>query len=448
MINSSHSAHAFTNATYHPYWWQAAPLFECSNENLYAEKDIDVAIIGGGFTGVSAALTLAKANKKVVLFDQGPIGFGASTRNGGQIGSGNQKIPIEKLEARFGVPKAKALLNEGVQMLTSLKQLIEVEKIDCDLQEVGRFRGAIRPEHYDAMAREMETLNKRTHVEFEMIPRAEQHHEVNTDFYHGGYLLPGDGLVHPGKLHHGIAQAAQAAGAILQANTPVTRIKKSSDGFDVSTSLGTLISKNVILATNGYGGNTGLETEKRIVPVGSAIIATEEMSTERVKNLLPNLRAYGNSANAFHYFRPSPDGKRILWGGRVGRWGDHVIQGEKQKSWQAFQHLRNDMLKVFPELSTTQIEFCWSGLIGYSFDDMPHIGTTEEGVHFACGYCGTGVTRSVYLGSKIAERIVDQQAGKSLFGETPLPSHPFQALAPRMVPVVERWYRLRDWIGL
>lgn len=444
----AHSVHAFRGASYHPFWWEAAPLLQPEPIDLNLEKAIDVIIVGGGFTGISAALTLARAGKKTLLLDQGPIGFGASTRNGGQIGSGNQKIPIEKLEARFGIEKAKILLNEGVKMLTHLKQLIADENIDCDLQEVGRFRGAVRPEHYDAMAREMDALNQRAHVEFEMIPRAELHREVNTDFYHGGYLLPGDGLVHPGKLHRGIALAAEAAGALLQSNQCVTGIKKKNAGFEITTATGKLFAKDIILATNGYGGRTGLETEKRIVPVGSAIIATEEMTIEKVKSLLPNLRAYGNSARAFHYYRPSPDGKRILWGGRVGRWGDHVIQGEKQRVWQAFRHLHDDMVRVFPELQNTRIEFCWSGLIGYSFDDLPHLGTNEDGIHFACGYCGTGVTRSIYLGTKIAERVIDRQMGHTPFEETPLPSHPFQVIAPRMVPVVERWYRLKDWAGL
>ncbi|EGG98902.1 Oxidoreductase [gamma proteobacterium IMCC2047] len=444
---STDQSQPFSSSHYHPYWWEAAPLYQ-QNHDLTDLKNIDVAIIGGGFTGISAALTLAKAGKKAVIFDQGPIGFGASTRNGGQIGSGNQKIPIGQLENRFGAAKAKVLLNEGVQMLSYLKQLIAQEGIDCDLQEVGRFRGAVKPKHYEAMAREMEALNKRTHVEFQMIPKSEQHREVNTDFYHGGYLLPGDGLVHPGKLHSGITAAAQTAGVILQANTAVTNIKKVAQGFHINTNAGAIHAHDVILATNGYGGTTNSTTERQIVPVGSAIIATEELSSDTVKHLLPNMRAYGNSARAFHYFRPSPDGKRIFWGGRVGRWGDHMIQGEKQKNWRAFRHLRDDMVRVFPSLGSAQIEFCWSGLIGYSFDDMPHIGVNEQGVHYACGYCGTGVTRSVYLGAKIAERVISHQSGNTPFGDEPLPSHPFQSVAPKMVPVVERWYRLRDWSGL
>lgn len=438
----------FSTAHYHPFWWEAAPLSQQRNENITDIHDIDVAIIGGGFTGISAALTLAKAGKKALVLDQKTIGFGASTRNGGQIGSGNQKIPIHTLEERFGTDKAKILLNEGVQMLAHLKQLIAQEGINCDLQEVGRFRGAIRPQHYEAMAREMEALNKRTRVEFHMIPKSEQHREVNSDFYHGGYVLPGDGLIHPGKLHQGITKAALASGVILQANTTVTRIKKTDRGFHLNTDAGPVFARDVILATNGYGGRTGSKTERKIIPVGSAIIATEELSTDRVKDLLPSMRAYGNSANAFHYFRPSPDGKRILWGGRVGRWGDHMIQGEKQKNWHAFRHLREDMAKVFPSLDNVNIEFCWSGLIGYSFDDMPHLGVDEQGLHYACGYCGTGVTRSVYLGAKIAERTINHQAGNTPFGDAPLPGHLFQAVAPKMVPLVERWYRLRDWTGL
>ena len=313
----------FQQTHYQPYWWEAAPLSQERHGDLSQYKDTDVAIVGGGFTGISAALTLAKAGKKVVVFDQGPIGFGASSRNGGQIGSGNQKIPIDKLEARFGKQGAKDRLNEGVRMLDYLKQLIASENIDCDLQEVGRFRGAVRPEHYEAMAREMEALNKRTHVEFHMVPRTEQHREVNTDFYYGGYMLPGDGLVHPAKLHQGIVRAVAASGAFLQANTTVKNIEKTNNGFKLTTDAGSssafsMTAKDVILATNGYGGKTGVTTEARIVPVGSAVIVTEELPVGKVQELIPALRAYGCSAHAFHYFRSSP----VITG-----WATHSLGG-------------------------------------------------------------------------------------------------------------------------
>jgi glycine/D-amino acid oxidase-like deaminating enzyme len=439
-------ANCFSQAIYEPYWWNTRPDFGISTPQRGSAsiQDADVVIIGSGFTGVSAALELSKSGQQVIVFDQSEIGYGASTRNGGQIGSGNQKIPIHKLEAMFGLDKAKQVLNEGVKILAHLKGVVKREGIDCDLQEVGRFRGAIKAHHYESMAREMEELNKRTNVEFHMIPRSEQHAQINSDYYHGGYLLPGDGLVDPGKLHHGITVAALSKGVHFMPHTPVIKINKIGHHFVVITPRGKTTARHVILATNGYGGKTGLSTEKKIIPIGSAVIATEELSTEKIRQLMPGMRAYGNSAKVFHYFRPSPDGKRIIWGGRVGRWGDHD-NGIKVDQWLAFRHLKRDMDTIFPSLKNTKIAYCWTGIIGYSFDEMPHVGIDGSGIHYGCGYSGTGVTRSIYLGSKVAEWIIDNNKPNTLFGERELPGHLFQSIAPHMVPIAERCYRLKDW---
>lgn len=422
---------------FQPWWWEAAPPEATPPAALPAS--VDVAIIGSGFTGLSAALTLAKAGRAVAVFDAGPLGFGASTRNGGQVGSGNQKFTVQQLIALYGEGRARALLNEGVAMLEYIAMLIEREGIACEFRRVGRFRGCMQPAHYESMARGMEDLKRFAGVDFEMVPRAEQHREIGSDRYFGGSVLPNDAALHPGRYHQGLVRSARAAGATLLAATPVTDVVRDGERLTVTTPRGKVLARDVLIATNGYTGNALPWVRRRIIPIGSAIIATEELPAERVARLMPSGRVYGNTARVFHYFRPSPDGRRMLWGGRVGRLA-------AQDSTGAYSHLRKDMVAVFPDLAEVQVTHCWSGWIGYTFDTMPHLGC-HDGIHFAMGYCGTGVSRATYFGHKVALKILGSAEGRTAFDDLVFPDHPFHFVTPLAVPVYETAYRIMDALG-
>ncbi|WP_414463985.1 NAD(P)/FAD-dependent oxidoreductase [Hyphomicrobium sp. DY-1] len=429
-VRSSHTL------IFRPYWWDALPAEDNGGEKPVPEK-CDVAIVGSGFTGLSAALTLARAGRDVVIFERGRTGFGASTRNGGQIGSGNQKFRVKTLIALRGRRKAEDMLREGTRMLDHIASLIESEKINCYFRRCGRFRAAIRPEHYDAMAADMQDLKAIASVESFMVPRSEQASEIGSDIFYGGAVLPNDASLHPGLYHAGLAaRTAEAGGRILD-QTAVAHIEPVSGGFRVRTPRGETIARNVVVASNGYTEGLVPELGRRIVPVGSGIIATGEIPQQLYDRLLPKNRVYGNSNRVFYYFRGAPDARRIIWGGRVGRFASNT-------SPSAFGHLARDMLRVFPDLKDVPITHAWDGKIGYTYDEIPHIGRTPKGIHYALGYCGTGVSRATYFGNRIALQMLEKPEGRTAFDDLAFPPFPAHPIARRAVPFVEAWYRIRD----
>jgi glycine/D-amino acid oxidase-like deaminating enzyme len=419
-----------------PYWWEAS-AFGGKADVAEVPSKCDVAIVGSGFTGLSAALTLTRAGRSVVIFERDRAGFGASTRNGGQVGSGNQKFRVKTLIALRGRRKAEEMLREGTRMLEYIATLIATEGIDCHFRRCGRFRAAIRPEHYDAMASDMADLKSLVGVESFMVPRSEQSSEIGSDKFFGGSVLPNDASLHPGLYHAGLMQRVVSAGGAIVDHAVVEGIELMSPGFRMRTTRGDTIARNVLIASNGYTGGLVPELGRRIVPVGSAIIATDEIPEELYARLLPKNRVYGNTNRVFYYFRGAPDARRIIWGGRVGRFAPDA-------SPLAYQHLAKDMLHVFPELKDVPVTHAWDGKIGYTYDEIPHIGKTAAGVHYALGYCGTGVSRATYFGNKVALQMLGDPEGRTSFDDLVFPAYPAHPIARRCVPVVEAWYRLRD----
>lgn len=417
-----------------PYWWEAAPRPSVWPD-LPAEAD--VVVVGSGFTGLSAALALVRAGRSVVVLDRGVPGFGASTRNGGQIGSGNQKFRVQRLIELRGRKKAEAMLREGVLMLEHIASLVERERIDCHFSRCGRFRAAIQAAHYESMARDMEDLRKIAGVESFMVPRAEQHAEIGSDVFHGGSVLPGDASLHPALYHAGLMQRMGEAGGSVIGQCSAEAISREGGAYSVKASRGTIKARDVIIATNGYTDGLVPQLGRRIVPIGSGLIATGEIPEATFVRLMPKNRVYGNTNRVFYYFRAAPGERRVIWGGRVGRLAGNT-------SPKAFRHLARDMLDVFPDLANVPITHAWDGMIGYTYDEVPHLGRTADGLYYALGYCGTGVSRATYFGHKIALQLLGRSEGRTAFDDLVFPSFPAQPVAKRVVPVVETWYRFRD----
>lgn len=419
-----------------PWWWEAAP--PRPRDDASVPNSADVAIIGAGYSGLSAALTLARAGRDVVVLDAEAPGHGASTRNGGQCGSGNQKFTAAQLIANHGEKKARELVSEGLSMLEYLGDFIEREGIDCHFSRVGRFRGAVIPRHYENLARDMEDMRRLAGVESHMVPRAEQHAEVGSDFYHGGAVLPHDGSLHPALYHLGLLQRAEEAGVRVVGYTPVDSVDAARGRVTLSTRRGSLQARCALIATNGYTGKATPWFTRRIVPIGSAIIATEALDPGLVRRLMPRNRVIGSSSRVYHYYRLCPQRRRFLWGGRVKGAG---LPAEAE----GFTHLLRDMLRVFPELEGTRVTHCWSGYVGYTHDVFPHLGNRDR-IWYAMGYCGTGVVRSTWFGHKIALQMLGDADGRTAFDDLDFRSFPAQPIARRLVPAVTEWYRFRDWL--
>lgn len=416
-----------------PYWWESAPF----PATIYSDipPSAGVGIVGAGFAGMMAALTLARAGKDVVVFDAMRAGEGASSRNGG-ICSGNIKFSFSVLIEKYGVEQAKAIMAEGIAARMALIKLIEDEDINCGFKMVGRFDGANHVRDFKRMAHETDLLNK--HLDFGafMVPENQQCEELGTDFYRGGRVRPDIGGVHPGELYQGLYGRALNAGVRVIDQTEVKDISRSSDGFIISTARGSVKTGDCIVATNGYTDKVTHWLKRRIIPIPSQIIATDTLAPDVMARLMPKLRMVGDTRNLYNYYRPSPDGTRIIFGGRRGAHTDN----ELKKCANLYQNL----VEIFPELEGVRLTHTWWGYTGYTFDFLPHL-TLNDGIHYATGFCGSGVVWAPWLGRKAANMIlgVDDEA-QSTLARTDFPTRAFYNGNPWFMPAVVRWYGLKD----
>jgi len=424
-----------------PYWWLDAPQRPFGIVEL--PGSVDVAVIGGGFTGLCTALVLARGGASVALFEAGEMGAGASTRNGGMVGPSFHKLGIAGLKSKFGVERADAILRESIGFVDFLENFLEKEGIDADFKRTGRFRGALKPDHYDAMARELENLQKSIGVEGALVSKADQAQETGSPNFHGGIVLHRDGGLHPAKYHAGVVRRAQEAGVIIAPETAVTGIEKTASGFTLDYGRGKLRAAQIAVCTNGYTGPVTADLRRRVIPLRSAMIATEALQPDLLKLLMPKGRVYGDSRRVVAYYRPSPDGSRILFGGRA--------TGLKDTPAKNVHTLRSYMLQIYPQLADIAIEHVWSGLVAYTFDHAPHIGQfgggKQDGMFYAMGYCGSGVTRSTYFGNKLGLKILGKADGETAFDDLPFESRPLYGGNPWFMPAIMTWHRLADRLG-
>jgi glycine/D-amino acid oxidase-like deaminating enzyme len=424
----------FRDAQFTPWWWEWAPRATRTKEHL--PKRAEIAIVGSGFTGLVAALQLARAGRDVVVLEADTIGYGASSRNGGQVGSGNQRFTVARLIELYGKDQAQALLQEGISALSYIKALIAAEDIQCHYREAGRFRGASRPRHYDNLARDMDDLHTFAGVESYMVPQAELDSEIGTSLYYGGAVLPRDASLHPALYHSGLLDRAESAGVRVFSHARVKGVQEKGQKLQITSARGVLSADKVLIATNGYSDRSMPYFYRRVVPVASAIIATTELSPDLMTRLMPKKRVFGDTRRVHHYYQSSPDGLRILMGGRLAGRADTTRPRD-------FFHLYRHMLEIFPELAGVGISHAWSGYVGFTRDTFPHI-NKQGSMYSAMGYCGSGVARASYAGYKVAHQILESPGSATAWNKLVFKTIPFRSFARTGVQIATQWKRVRD----
>jgi glycine/D-amino acid oxidase-like deaminating enzyme len=420
-----------------PYWWEAAPLG--AGEAALPDA-AEVAIIGGGIAGLSTALELGRNGVKALVLDRETIGWGASSRNGGALsGAGSLgKVRADLAEA-FGTRLVAELAEEGEAAFEDFCALVAREGLDCDFTRCGRFVGAHAPKAMEGLKRRAEMLNAATGVEEAfVVPRSAVAEEIATVKYHGGLVMLRAGSLHPAKYVRSLARAASRHGATLISGVALLGYAREVDGgFLLTTSKGRIKARQLMLATNGYTGTATPWFRRRLIPVASYMIATEELGEARVRRALPKLRVYGDTKKVLYYFRPSPDHRRLLFGGRAS-----FVQTNPRR---AAATLHRFLVDLIPELAGVRITHGWKGNVAFAFDMMPHVGT-QDGVHYAMACNGSGVVGMTHFGRVAAQQILGGSNRVSAFARLPFETRPLYTGNPWFMPVVGMAYQLRDWL--
>lgn len=414
------------------YWQDDVPDFKAHSD--LPSTPVDVLIIGSGYTGLHAGLVTARNGRRTHILEARYAGWGCSSRNGGQI-SPSIKPSLAALTTQYGPKKARAIRNEGTTSLEWIEDFIKAEAIDCDFMRSGRFHAAHTPWHFEALAKDAVKLQREEGIHSKIVPKGDQHSELGTDAYHGGVVFTRHAAIHPAKYHYGLLRNALAAGVTISEGCPAQNIKRDGDGFIVSTPMGSVSARKIIIATNGYTTDLVPWLARRVIPIGTYMIATEPLPSALMDKLFPKNRVVSDTCKVIYYYRPSPDRTRILFGGRVS--ADETnpqISGPKLKA---------DMCRIFPELASYDYTHSWTGTVAFSFDKLAHMGA-HQGIHYAMGYCGSGIGMASYLGMRLGQQLIGDPAGATAFDDLTFQTRPLYTGKPWFLPAVVGWYRWRD----
>ena len=412
-----------------PFWWrQAAPT---SLGEAPVPHEVDVVVVGGGYTGMMAAIRLAYRGRSVAVLERESFGWGASGRNGGMVHPGF-KVDPGALVGRWG-NQGRQLYRDSLEAFSLVEETIARYGIECDYARSGHLYLAYRPSHVEHLESEARLLKIEFGVEARTLSREQLGEELGSSTYHGALLFERSGGLHPASYLAGLLRAARDAGAHLYDHLPATAIKRSGSSFEVDTPRGPIRCGDLLIATNGYTDGLLPTLRRRMIPVGSYMIATEELPQDLSRGLIPRRRMLFDSKNFLYYWRMSPDGKRMLFGGRASFAPTSI---PRARDW-----LYAAMTRVHPQLAAVKVEHAWGGKLGFTFDRMPHIGRIE-GVTYALGYCGTGVAMATYFGQLAGDWIAGGEL--PLAWRRPHRGAPLYRERPWFLPAVGLYYQLRD----
>ena len=418
-----------------PYWHATMPSIH-SRAGRQLPDAVDVAIVGGGYTGVAAARKLALQGAKAVLLEARNLGWGASTRNGGIVHPGYKWGP-QSLTKRWGEKTAREIYAETLEATELVFGLIRDNDIDAELRPNGWLELAWGPGHAAEFPEDAVSLND-FGARARVVEKDQLRTEIGTDAYHGGLAIDPGGILHPGKWFAGLVGLAERAGADLHDETAVQSIRQQADGrFVVETVRGAILARDVLVATNGYTDGAVPSVRRRVVPIGSYIIATEPLPEDLAHELSPTGRAYFDTKNFLSYWHVSAD-RRLIFGGRVSFLPTSVDRTARL--------LFRRMLEIHPQVAGYRVEYSWGGKVAMTLDRMPHIGRLG-GIMHAVGYSGTGVLMSTYLGTRAAEWLgggTPPALAKLRFRLIPAPYEG----RPWFLPVIGEVFRLQDRLAV
>ncbi len=416
-----------------PSWYAATASPAPERPTLAGQHNADVAIVGAGFTGLSAALHLAEAGFKVAVLDAHRVGWGASGRNGGQVGSG-QRVEQAQLEELVGKAHARQLWDLALEATATVKSLVRKHAIDCDLKP-GIIHTLHKRRYVEEARRDVEFMAEKYDYPTEFLDRAALQQIVNSPAYHAGVIDPGGSHLHPLNYALGLARAAEAAGVKIYETSEVSRLDEGPV-VTLRTSKGKLTAPQVLLACNGYLGDLSPQISARVMPINNFIIATEPLDEAQARDLVSNDMAVADSKFVVNYYRLSPD-RRLLFGGResYGYQFPSDIKGLVRKA----------MLPIYPQLAETRIDYGWGGTLAITMKRLPHLHRLDPNLLSASGYSGHGVAMATLSGKLVAEAIQGQAERFDIMSKIETPGFPGgPAFRSPLLVLAMLWYTLRD----
>ena len=417
-----------------PYWWEAAPPEDASSQPL--PDEVDVAIVGSGYTGLCSALELAEGGATCVVLDAGPLGAGASTRSGAMV-TGGQKFVVSGAVRGVDASRQARILEDAGESLRMMQQRIDKYQLDADYVRYGRVILAHVPQHVARLAHWAALLRDHAGSTVSLLSRSELAGEVGGRRYHGGLLIEDYGGLHPAKYHRALREAARRKGAILASHARVLGVARDGTRFLVQTARGVVRARHVVMGTNGYSDRAVSYLQRRMVPVTAYVVATEPMPPGMATALIPRQRMLSDTQRDLYWIRLSPDGSRMIFGARP-----RIFETDART---AARDLHRMLCGVWPELRPVRIAFCWTGFVGMTADHMPHMGV-HDGIHYAVGCNGSGVAMMSYLGFQMARKLLGKQNRACAFDGDGFPAPPLYNGKPWFIPVVAGWYRLRGGV--
>ena len=406
---------------------------------LVADTVADVAVVGGGFTGLAAAIALADAQRDVVVLEAAQPGYGASGRNGGQVIPGLKYDP-DDLEVRYGGDLGPRLVRTVAAGPDVVFELIRRFSIDCD----ARRAGWIQPSHTEATRRLVERRAAQWQARgapVRVLDATEVEALTGSRLYNGGWLDERAGTVQPLAYVRGLARAAAGLGVRVHAESPVLGLESDGGGWRLRTPRGTVRARQVIIATNAYSGQLHGALRRSVVAVPSLQVATTPLSAEWRQRILPGRHAVSDTYNLLRYYRLDAAGRLVV--GARGQYG-------QRSGAQLLRHHAAAIAEIYPDLGRPEYDYCWNGYVAVTTDHVPHLHDLGQGIYAALGYNGRGVAMAAMLGRLVAGLALDRPDPDGyVYPVTPLAPIPLHAFSRIGVRATIGWLRMKDgrWLA-